>query len=199
MTAVAEPMLQHDLERHRAELMRHCARMLGSHSEAEDAVQETLLRAWRGHAQFEGRSALRPWMYRIATNVCMTMLKGRARRAVPVDLETLADTAPLYAGADTDPAENAVIREGVRLALLAGVERLPPRQRAVLFLRDVLDWRASEVAELLATSTAAVNSALQRARSTLEADEGPAGEMACAAADDSRLLASYLAAFRAYG
>jgi RNA polymerase sigma-70 factor (ECF subfamily) len=198
MTAVADPSLHDDLERHRAELTRYCARVLGSPCDAEDAVQETLLRAWRGHGQFEGRSALRPWMYRIATNVCMTMLKGRARHAVPVDPETFGDTAPLYAGRDADPVERAVTREGVRLALLTGVERLPPRQRAVLFLRDVLDWKASEAAELLATSTAAVNSALQRARATLESGEGADGETACPASDDPRLLAAYLAAFRAY-
>jgi RNA polymerase sigma-70 factor (ECF subfamily) len=198
MTAVADRSLQDDLERHRTELTRYCARVLGSPSDAEDAVQETLLRAWRGHGRFEGRSALRPWMYRIATNVCMTMLKGRARRAVPVDPETLGDIAPLYAGRDADPAEHAVTREGLRLALMAGVERLPPRQRAVLFLREVLDWRASEAAELLDTSTAAVNSALQRARATLEAGEGAPGATASAASDDPRLLAAYLAAFRAY-
>jgi RNA polymerase sigma-70 factor, ECF subfamily len=190
--------IEDELERHRVELTRYCTGILGSRPEAEDAVQETLLRAWRGHGRFEGRSTLRPWVYRIATNVCMTMLKARARRAVPIDPETL-NTAPLYAGRDTDPAERAVTREGFRLALLAGVGRLPPRQRAVLFLRDVLDWRASEVAELLATSTAAVNSALQRARATLETGEGAADEMTSDACEDSRLLASYLAAFGAYG
>ena len=192
------PRIEDELERYRADLTRYCTRILGSRPEAEDAVQETLVRAWRAQEQLEGRSALRPWMYRIASNVCMTMLKGRARRAVPVDPETLGDTAQLYAGGDADPAERAVTREGFRLALLAGVERLPPRQRAVLFLRDVLDWSASEVAELLATSTAAVNSALQRARTTLETGE-PAGEMTSGAGEDSRLLASYLSAFSAYG
>ncbi len=190
--------IEDELERHRADLARYCTRILGSRAEAEDAVQETLLRAWRAQGQLEGRSALRAWMYRIASNVCMTMLKARARRAVPVDPEIL-NTAPLYAGRDTDPAEHAVTREGFRLALLAGVEQLPPRQRAVLFLRDVLDWRASEVAELLATSTAAVNSALQRARTTLETGEPAGGEMTFGASEDSRLLASYLAAFSAYG
>src|SRR6516165_10822469 len=132
------PRIEDELERYRADLTRYCTRILGSRPEAEDAVQETLVRAWRAQEQLEGRSALRPWMYRIASNVCMTMLKGRARRAVPVDPETLGDTAQLYAGGDADPAERAVTREGFRLALLAGVERLPPRQRAVLFLRDVL-------------------------------------------------------------
>jgi len=193
------PRIEYDLEHHRAELTRYCTRILGSRSEAEDAVQETLVRAWRAHEQLAGRSALRPWMYRIASNVCMTMLKGCARRAVPVDPETLGDTAPLYAGRDTDPAEHAVTREGFRLALLAGVERLPPRQRAVLFLRDVLEWRASEVAELLATTTVAVNSALQRARTTLESDEPVNRELPSGDSYDSRLLASYLSAFSAYG
>ena len=134
------PQTEDELERHRADLTRYCTRVLGSRAEAEDAVQETLLRAWRAYGQFEGRSALRPWIYRIATNVCMTMLKARSRRAVPIDPQTLS-TAPLYAGAETDPAERAVTREGSRLALLAGLERLPPRQRAVLFLREVLGWR----------------------------------------------------------
>lgn len=190
MTPVELPRIQDDLEHHRAELTRYCTRMLGSRCEAEDAVQETLLRAWRGHGQFEGRSTLRPWMYRIATNVCLTMLKARARRAVPIDPETLS-TAPLYAGRETDPAEQADTREGFRLALLAGLERLPPRQRAVLLLRDVLSWRASEVAELLATSTAAVNSALQRARASLGTSD--AGGTTSSAVADSPLLASYLA------
>jgi RNA polymerase sigma-70 factor (ECF subfamily) len=198
MTSVAEPRPQLDLERHRAELTRYCTRILGSRPEAEDAVQETLVRAWRAQGRLAKRSALRPWMYRIASNVCMTMLHARARRAVPVDPEIL-NAAPLYAGPESDPTEHAVTREGVRLALLAGVERLPPRQRAVLFLRDVLDWRASEVAELLGTSTGAVDSALQRARTTLETGEPPAAEMTSGASEDSRLLASYLDAFSAYG
>jgi RNA polymerase sigma-70 factor, ECF subfamily len=191
------PRIEDDLERHRADLTRYCTRILGSRDEAEDAVQETLVRAWRAQGQLKGRSALRPWMYRIASNVCMTMLKTRARQDVPVDPETL-NSAPLYGGHDTDPAEHAVTREGFRLALLAGVERLPPRQRAVLFLRDVLDWRASEVAELLATTTVAVNSALQRARATLESSEPANAELPCGS-HDSRLLASYLSAFSAYG
>lgn len=198
MPLAAELSPHADLERHRADLTRYCSRILGSHPEAEDAVQETLVRAWRAQGQLRGRAALRPWMYRIASNVCMTMLQARARQAVPVDPETLS-TAPLYAGRDTDPAEHAVTREGFRLALRAGVERLPPRQRAVLFLRDALDWRASEVAELLDTSPAAVNSALQRARSTLGSSEAVSGELTSGASHDSCLLASYLAAFSAYG
>ena len=191
------PRIEVELERHRADLTRYCTRILGTHPEAEDAVQETLVRAWRAQGQLARQSALRPWMYRIASNVCMTMLKARARRDVPVDPQTL-DAGELYADRETDPAEQALTREGFRLALLAGVERLPPRQRAVLFLRDVLDWRASEVAELLGTSAAAVNSALQRARATFETGE-PAGDMTSVAAarKDGRLIACYLAAFSA--
>jgi RNA polymerase sigma-70 factor, ECF subfamily len=163
------PRIEDELERHRPDLTRYCTRILGSRPEGEDAVQETLVRAWRAQGQLATRSALRPWMYRIASNVCMTMLKARARRDVPIDPETLG-LEILHAGPETDPAERAVAREAFQLALLATVERLPPRQRAVLFLRDVLDWRASEVAELLDTSTAAVNSALQRARTSLAAE-----------------------------
>jgi len=138
--------------------------MLGSSSEAEDAVQETLLRAWRGADRFEGRSALRTWLYRIATNVCFDTTKARSRRAVPV-----AQAADLAAEcAEPDPAELAQMRANARLALVATVGELPPRQRAVLLLREVLSWRASEVAELLGTSVAAVNSALHRARAALD-------------------------------
>ena len=175
----------HDLERHRVELTAYCYRMLGSAFEAEDAVQDTLVRAWRGLDRFEGRSAVRSWLYRIATNVCFDMLKGRQRRARPMDLgparsadhpvgstlpeatwvEPIPDGSVLPTG--VDPADVAVARDSVRLAFVATLQHLPPRQRAVLILREVLSWRASEVAELLDTTVASVNSALQRARATL--------------------------------
>jgi RNA polymerase sigma-70 factor (ECF subfamily) len=156
-----------DLEHHRVALTRHCTRMLGSRSEAEDAVQETLLRAWRNQARFEGRCRVGSWLYRIATNVCIDMLNARSRRAMPTDPASL-QTVPLEAGAETDPAEQALAQEAFRLALRVAVERLPARQRAVLMLREGLSWRASEVAQLLGISDAAVNSALQRARASLQ-------------------------------
>jgi RNA polymerase sigma-70 factor (ECF subfamily) len=175
------------LEQHRVELTAYCYRMLGSAFEAEDAVQETFVRAWRAYDRFEGRSALRSWLYRIATNVCLDLLNERKRRARPMDLGP-ASTADAPLGTPLpeltwiepipdgrvvaeagDPAELAVSRESVRLAFVTALQHLPPRQRAVLILRDVLRWRASEVAELLDSSVASVNSALQRARATLAA------------------------------
>jgi RNA polymerase sigma-70 factor (ECF subfamily) len=208
--------LEAQLEQHRSELTGYCYRMLASPFEAEDAVQETLLRAWRAIASFEGRSSLRSWLYRIATNVCLDMLDGRARRARPMDLGP--DKAPVIENLNTqpdltwvepipntlvtsgaDPAELAVERESIRLAFVAALQHLPPRQRAVLILCEVLRWKAKEVAELLETSVASVNSALQRARTTLEASgvtsDDPAPPMDEA---QRRLLARYVEAFERY-
>jgi RNA polymerase sigma-70 factor (ECF subfamily) len=204
------------LEQHRGELTAYCYRMLASPFEAEDAVQETMIRAWRGFDRFEGRAALRSWLYRIATNVCLDMLQGRERRARPMDLgparepiaenlATLPETTWIQPAPDGlvmpegDPAEVALARETVRLAFVAALQHLPPRQRAVLILCEVLRWKASEVAELLETSVASVNSALQRARATLEAsDVSPASTSPSVDEADAELLARYVQAFERY-
>jgi RNA polymerase sigma-70 factor (ECF subfamily) len=189
---------------HRSELKAYCHRMLGSPFEADDAVQETLLRAWRGASAFEGRAALRTWLYRIATNVCVDAAHSRSRRPTPIDAWGEADTAC----DEADPADLAMARENVRLALVVAVRALPPRQRAVLLLREVLCWRAAEVAELLETSVAAVNSALHRAHARLAAADLDPAHATLATADldpapaigaerGSELVARYLAAFDA--
>jgi RNA polymerase sigma-70 factor, ECF subfamily len=203
-------------EQHRAELRAYCYRMLGSPFEAEDAVQETFIRAWRGLENFEGRAALRSWLYRIATNVSLDLLNGRERRARPMDLgparepiesnlHTLPEVTwiePVPDGlvvADGDPAEVAVSRETIRLAFVAALQHLPPRQRAVLILCEVLRWKASEVAELLDTSVASVNSALQRARATLDESNLSAADTSSSVDDaDAELLARYVQAFEQY-
>jgi RNA polymerase sigma-70 factor (ECF subfamily) len=202
---------------HRRELTGYCYRMLGSTFDAEDAVQETLVRAWRGLADFEGRSALRSWLYRIATNVCLDQLSGRQRRALPMDLSgspwqpvesSLAGRRPRTAWVepmldrqvlpeDDDPAERAVAKESVRLAFIAALQHLPPRQRAVLILREVLRWKAVEVAQLLETTVASVNSALQRARATLATVGGDRASRPLDS-DDRELLARYVDAFERY-
>jgi RNA polymerase sigma-70 factor, ECF subfamily len=202
------------LEQHRVELTAYCYRMLGS-SDAEDAVQETLLRAWRGLDRFEGRAALRSWLYRIATNVCFDLLAGRERRARPMDLgparepvesnlnalpevtwiEPMPDARVLPEG---DPADVAVARETIRLAFVAALQHLPPRQRAALILCEVLRWKASEAAELLETSVASVNSALQRARATLESADLGGVTPASVDAAEAELLARYVDAFEQY-
>jgi len=208
--------LELQLEQHRRELTAYCYRMLASPFEAEDAVQETFLRAWQGFHRFEGRAALRSWLYRIATNVCLDMLKGRERRARPMDLgparepiEANLNTLPEVTwiqpapdglvGPEGDPAELAVARETIRLAFVAALQHLPPRQRAVLILCEVLRWQATEVAELLDTSVASVNSALQRARATLAASDVDATDPSPPMDDAQRdLLARYVAAFEDY-
>jgi RNA polymerase sigma-70 factor (ECF subfamily) len=207
-----------DLEQYRTELTAYCYRMLGSAFESEDAVQETFVRAWRSFEGFEGRSSLRSWLYRIATNVCLSMAGARQRRARPMDLSdagTVAGTPlgeplpdgtwvepipdPRVVPTGGDPAEVAMARESVRLAFVAALQRLPPRQRAVLILREVLRWRAEEVAELLETSTASVNSALQRARATLASQEPTEADVLDPLDDDQRaLLARYVDAFERY-
>ena len=201
-----------ELETYRRELTGYCYRMLGSGFDADDAVQETMLRAWQAQSRFEGRSSLRVWLYRIATNVCLDMLRGRQRRAMPMEMgpalgaeppamdllpagswvSPVADERVLPVGAD--PADLVEARESVRLAFVAALQKLPARQRAALILCDVLRWQAAEVAALLETSVAAVNSALQRARATLPStpQAGPLGDR------ERDLLARYVTAFESY-
>ncbi len=203
MTATSDALpgrrVEHDFEQYRAALTRRCTRVLGSRSDAEDAVQETLLRAWRHHGRFQGRCRLDSWLHRIATNVCADMLNARSKRAEPVDPVSL-QSAPIEGDAGTDPAEQTLTDEAFRLAMVVAIERLPARQRAVLTLREVFGWRTSEVAELLGISVAAVNSLLQRARASLEPGGAHTREPYRVSVEDSRreLVASFLAAFEPY-
>ena len=214
-TTATDPQL---LEQYRTELTGYCYRMLGSAFEAEDAVQETMLRAWRGLEKFEGRSHLRSWLYRIATNVCMDVLGGKERKVRPMQLgepgepviESLAATRPegewvlpmpdgRVVDDGGDPAEVAAAKETLKLAFIAALQFLPPKQRAVLILRDVLRWKASEVAKLLETSEASVNSALQRARATIEEREIDPDEVADPNDEEhADLLQRYMEAFERY-
>lgn len=203
------------LEAHRPALMGHCYRLLGSPADADDAVQETLLRAWKSLERFDGRSSLRTWLYRIATNVCLDALSDRSRRVRAVEegpagtvddalesrprthwLEPVADARAIPA--DADPAERAMLRQSIRLAFVAALQHLPPRQRAALLLSEVLGWSAAEVADSLGTSVASVNSALQRARATLRErlpEEPAAGDLTDA---QRALVDRYVAAFERY-
>jgi RNA polymerase sigma-70 factor (ECF subfamily) len=201
----------------RRELLAYCYRMLGSVHDAEDLVQETYLRAWRAYDRFEGRSSLRTWLYRIATNACLTALEGRGRRPLPSGLgapssdpkgelvqspevpwlEPIPDT--MVGAAPDDPAAIVTSRESIRLALITALQHLPPRQRTVLIMRDVLSWRAAEVAELLGVTTVAVNSMLQRARAQIS-ELAPAEDEVTepVRAEQRELLDRYVAAFQNY-
>jgi RNA polymerase sigma-70 factor, ECF subfamily len=213
VTTVAAPTPSlEELEAYRVELRGYCYRMLGSVFDADDAVQETLVKAWQ--ARFEGRSSLRTWLYRIATNTCLDALLGAQRRAMPMDLSApgtattpVGDPLPQESWVGPapegdvvpetdDPAQRAVLTDSVRLAFVAALQHLPPKQRAVLVLREVLCWSAAEVAELLGTTVVSVNSALQRARETLAVRDlsGPA----VLPQDTAELLRRYVSAFEAY-
>ncbi|MGD0244420.1 MAG: sigma-70 family RNA polymerase sigma factor [Streptosporangiaceae bacterium] len=215
-TTAATEVSPDNLEQYRRELTGYCYRMLGSGFEAEDAVQETMLRAWRAAEGFEGRSSVRSWLYRIATNICLDMLRGRQRRALPIDLGPASPPVEALLGAPHaediwitpasdatvlpehgDPAEIAVARETIRLAFVTALQHLPARQRATLILCEVLKMPAAEAASTLGTSVAAVNSALQRARATLAALPEEQRPVAVDP-DQSELLAKYVEAFQRY-
>lgn len=217
MTSLGVQDVEALLERHRVELTGYCYRMLGSPFDAEDAVQDTFVRAWRGWASFQNRSSPRTWLYRIATNVCIDMLGARKRRARPMDLGPASPAgtelgAPLPEGTwiepapDTfvlpptrDPAEQLAQRESVRLAFVAALQLLPPKQRATLILREVLHFSAAEAAELLDTTVASINSALQRARATLDAKAPSANDRLQPRHEtEEALLTRYLRAFEAW-
>ena len=208
--------LERALESHRRELTGYCYRMLAAGSEAEDAVQETMVRAWASIDRFEGRSTLRTWLYSIANNVCVDMLRSPQRRARPMEMGPSTRTADVVLGdqlpehmyvqpisdervidLEGDPADVTAARESIRLAFVAALQHLPPRQRSVLILREVLQWQASEVAELLDTTVASVNSALQRARATLAAMPGEALDPTVDP-EQKALLARYVDAFERY-
>ncbi|MFJ5542199.1 sigma-70 family RNA polymerase sigma factor [Micromonospora chalcea] len=217
VSEVASVPVEAQLEAYRSELTGYCYRMLGSAFEAEDAVQDTFVRAWRNFDKFEGRSALRTWLYRIATNVCLSMATSAQRRIRPMDLGPAGVGTATHPGEPrpeqiwlgpapddrvlpevADPAEVIAGRESVRLAFVAALQHLPPKQRAVLILREVLAWSAQEVADLLDTSVASVNSALQRARATLASADTEADARRPLDAEQQALLARYVRAFEAY-
>jgi RNA polymerase sigma-70 factor (ECF subfamily) len=205
-----------DLEHHRVELMAYCYRMLGSPFDAEDAVQDAFEHAWKSRNRFGGRSAMRMWLYRIATNVCLDVLRGRRRRLRPMDLgparDPVADNLHVLPGStwiepiptdplssEDDPADIAVERESVRLAFVAALQRLPARQRAVLILREVVGLRASEAADVLDMSVASVNSALQRARASLTTGSvRESHRIVPLSLADRMLLNRYVSAFERY-
>lgn len=204
----------------RREILAHCYRMMGSHHDAEDLMQETYLRAWRGYEKFDRRASVRTWLHKIATNTCLTALQSRQRRPLPSGLggdafdptddllqnhevpwlEPFAGTVDEVApGDDADPAYVIGARESIRLAFIAALQHLPERQRAVLILRDVLQWRAAEVADTIGVTTATVNSLLQRAREQLK-NASPQGDSPTELDDDAKreLLAKYVSAFERY-
>ena len=202
------------IEVHRQALTGHCYRMLGSAVDADDATQETIIRAWKNAGQFDGRAALLTWLYRIATNVCIAELSHRRRRARPIEerpagvptdpliqqpsahwIEPIPDARAIPA--DADPSERAMLRQSIRLAFIAALQRLAPKQRAVLLLVEVLGWSAAEVAETLGTSIASVNSALQRARATLAGRDWRAIPSALSESQE-QMLSRYIAAFERY-
>ena len=211
LTGPGAPPIDQELEAHRRGLTGYCYRMLGSGSEAEDAVQETMVRAWRAADRLQERAALKSWLYRIASNVCFDMLQSSQRRAQPMDLgpsaaadaalgEMLPESTWVRPIADdrVDPAEVADARETLKLAFVAALQHLPPRQRAVLILREVLRWQATEVGELLETSVASVNSALQRARATLDQLDLDTAGAPVVDGDQQELLQRYVDAFERY-